>query len=721
MKSTTSFPLIASLVLFSITRMPAVACGPYSPIIPTPEFFALSEPHKPMSYYERDENLKLWQALTSRQIPLADIEEAVYEDSWSRYSELTGYAPQRTDNLFYTYLNNSDDRELSNFLEMAKLLEEHWSNTRSPWYYPQDRSSDGGIEDFHRFANQFRDYKGKRLRDRYALQVSRALFASREYSACIEHFDTAFADIPESNLMKRMAQRYVAGCWSRLGEKQRGDSIFALAGDVWSITANEPAEYMARHNPNAPQLMEYIRSRASDSAFMVKMNHIARQLLRKRQVRHRGDWHFLSAYVCNEFNYNASLAREQIRCAANQSFSTNELKDLAHAYKMKLDAQSGNRKTLLRDLEWMESMTDPCRPEAGEWIRRCRNIIYADWIPRLWTKQDYSTAILLCAYADNLMTGNQRTIIWERGAWMDETWTSYYIPPVRSISTDEMRDNEEQHNELDYSCLSFQMAGSLTSGQLAAAYRRIISDEPLYNFLRRKARTDRDYYYELIGTLALREENFARAEHYLSRVSEHYLKTMNICKAGYLAKDPFRPYPSRWKEVSSSYSDETWAVEHEASRHISRSNCLAKLEFARKMQTYKKAGKHGKTADERGMAHLMYAIGRRNSLEECWALTQYWRGDGTGIFEPDLQYWNDDFAENHYGFLYDYVHTIGYKCTEARYEHEIKAAMSMLASDEAKAKAEYMLGNVATVIKHYGNTSTAQHVRASCDNWKSWL
>ena len=45
----------------------------------------------------------------------------------------------------------------------------------------------------------------------------------------------------------------------------------------------------------------------------------------------------------------------------------------------------------------------------------------------------------------------------------------------------------------------------------------------------------------------------------------------------------------------------------------------------------------------------------------------------------------------------------------------------MLQSEESKAKAEYILGNLGTIIKHYGNTTTAQYIKKSCDDWRSWL
>ena len=117
----------------------------------------------------------------------------------------------------------------------------------------------------------------------------------------------------------------------------------------------------------------------------------------------------------------------------------------------------------------------------------------------------------------------------------------------------------------------------------------------------------------------------------------------------------------------------------------------------------------------------MYAIGRRNSFEECWALTQYWRGGCASIFVPDLQYWEDDFAQKCYAFLYDYEKTIGHKTTEKIYDKELKASLAMLTTDEAKAKAQLTLNNLKAIVKYYGDTSIGQYIKTSCDNWQSWL
>lgn len=441
---------------------------------------------------------------------------------------------------------------------------------------------------------------------------------------------------------------------------------------------------------------------------------IVNKLLKKKEVAYRGDWLFIMAYIVNEFDYNNSAARKHISKALKQKFSSEDLASLAHAYKMKLDAQAGDLSNLLSDLKWIEQKADLLNFDAVEWIGRCQNIIYVDWVPLLWNRRDYSTAILLCAYADNLAPSYKRYEAPNRRL--------LYWAPTKSLSISNIRESEEYTNPIDYGCLSFQMMGSLSSVQLASAYNRILKDNPLYVFLRHKARTDKDYYNELIGTLALREENYSRATTYLSKVSLHYLKTTNIYKEGYLSRNPFSPDPLKRKTFTPpSDGSEPWEPENQTSNHTKKSNPNAKLNFARKMQEYKQQMTNGRTSDEKGLARMMYAIGRLNSFEKCWALTQYWRGDCDRVFLPVQQYWNDDLAQKKYTFLYDYEWTVEQETINTNYNNELNAALAMLTSEEAKAKAQYILNNLKTIVKYHRNTSTGRYVMTSCDNWHSWL
>ncbi|MDE6576859.1 MAG: hypothetical protein K2J82_06205 [Muribaculaceae bacterium] len=675
--------LFALLIIAGFANI--MACGPFYPIIPTPRFFSLGDSYKTMADFDKEENLKLWQQLSSQEIPVSDIEQAVYKDSRDSFlTKSDSLNAANSDNLFYKFLSKSENKDIREFLSAAKELEMIRTDTSSPWYYPAERNSTSLPADFREVMDVFSAYKGKRLKDRYDLQAVRTLFASGKYQECIDFYETAFSSVADSDLMKRMAKRYAAGCWNRLGNKQRADSMFASAGDIWSISAKNPAVYMSRLNPDAPQLMEYIRKHANDSAFMAEIMPVAEKLLRNNKVKNKGDWELLLAFGNYSQKHDRAKARQYINKAADHSFSSPELHDLARVFRMKCDAVYGDSCSLLSDLKWLEEKD----PESGEWQRMTQNIIYEHWVPTLWKRKDFAKAILLCAFADKLPQTN----------------------------------GEEEAS--DYSNYSFQLMGSLSSGQLISAYRNIIRSNPLNNYLRTKARSDRDYYYELIGTLALREENYERAGNYLSMVSNDYLQSLNISKDGYLSRDPFKVYPSRWSSYGSKDEDDYfWERECQAGVHRKRSAPDAKLKFASQMLDYKREMTKGKSADKRGIARLMYAIGRFNSFEECWALTQYWRGNILNRFQPILQYWDlgDKDKEKEYAFMFDYDKTIGHRQTEAVFDKEVAKAMKMLASDEARAEAQYLLGNLKTVIRKYGDTATASHIKSSCDNWNTWL
>ena len=76
-----------------------------------------------MADYDRYENLRLWQALTSSRIPLSDIENAVYRDSKYDFNNHL-IDPTTTNNVFYTYLGNCQDYEVTHLLFTAKRIEE---------------------------------------------------------------------------------------------------------------------------------------------------------------------------------------------------------------------------------------------------------------------------------------------------------------------------------------------------------------------------------------------------------------------------------------------------------------------------------------------------------------------------------------------------------------------------------------------------------------------
>jgi hypothetical protein len=693
--------LLLAISIFAPSQVHILACGPYAPIIPTPSFFELPKDYPGPSGAERNENLRLWQSLTSQEIPLTDIEQAVYKDSQATFDSFTGYGFKRTGNLFYTYINNTGDEETIRLLSLAKELEEQRRDTNSPWYYPRKYGAPKENGDFSHIINTCRRYCGSRLKDRFALQMTRALFASRQYAECAEYVESAFAEFPDDNLMKRMALRYAAGCWTRLGDTGRANIFYARTGDIRSLRDVDPVEFMAQHNPNAPQLIEYLRSVATDSLKMIKARETACRLISDRRIKDKGDWYFLLSFISNEYERKPSAARNRIYSALNSTFSSSRLHDLAYAYKMKMDAKTGCLQSLLPDLKWFEKQCNPLNPDAYEWIRRLRNIIYVDLIPRLWRLHDYSTAIHLCAYADFIDPLYQQSYYYPRSFWNDDSGTENGYTNIH-----------------DYCSLSFQMMQSLSSNQLIEAHRIMAGNNPLHQFLRRKVGIDRDYFYELIGTLAIREENFPRAVYYLKMVDDNYLQSMNINTGGYLARNPFTLNSYGRGGFTLTYDGRNWTAGL-VSDFGDKPQSTAKLEYARKMMEFKRLATHGKNADDRGLGRLLYAIGRINSFGCCWALTQYWNG-WVGLFEPYLDYWDENETEG-YAFLFDFDGSGLWDKLVTEFDSEVDSALLMLASDESRAKAQYVLGNLKTIIKRYPDTKTAGILRTSCDRWSSWL
>ena len=707
--------LTSSLFLLNLSLVfPVKACGPYVPIIPTPNFFTSMNVGKTKSVLEKEHNLHQWQQLTSESIPIGDIEEAVYQDSYKKMYETFCYPHIRTENKFYNFLLNANDWEIIDFLLIAKGLEELRFEYASPWYYPSSRTvecfveSDGSAEERERngalcveksndiqyFIKAIKAYKGTRLQDRYGLQMVRALFASHQYATCIEFYDSAFSKIRDANLFKGMALSYIAGCWMHLGNKEKANKYFVKTGDLWSLQVADPIAYMAEKNPDAIGLLEYLQESSSDSAKMCSLKPIAEQVLKNGKVKSRGDWEFALAYIYGEYQNNYKKAGHHIRKSLQSSFSSKDLRDHAIAYRMKCDAANGISSHLLSDLEWFEKKINLVAPDANEWNRMLQNIIYMQLVPRFWKDKDYATAILLCGYADNMYNFKQ----------------NYFV------SIPEKRKNEELFNSKDYGNLSFQLMGSIESSQLIDVYHKIATKSPLYNHLKKYARTDADYINELIGTLALREENYKRAIVYFSKVSEKYQRTMNVYKRGYLFRNPFEAYPNQ--KSGEDYRKTIWekGTRNDKGNH----SIQIKLRFASEMYCYQQIMRKGKTKDERGLARLRYAIGRRNSFEGCWALTQYWRGECIlSLFYPLLQYWDD--APSVYSFLYDYERNVGHDKTEKLYNRECQKAMAMLSSDKAKAEAEYLLYHLRTIIKRYPNTPIARKIKSSCDNWYLWL
>lgn len=663
------------------------ACGPSYMTPQWADFFSSDHEGYSAAYFERQENLRLWQEATSPDIPLSDIEQVVYKFSADKLF-YNNYYDNNYGNRMLAYIHNRSDNEILYFLTAAKDLEESRAKMNSPWYYPaSDWGGDQGY-DLMEILDRCLEYRGTRLKDRYALQAVRAYFAMRSYDKCIEYFDEAFADFPDTNLLKRMAMSYVSGCWNALGDSIRASEFYIRSGRFDPYDKKHLLEF-ALANPDNPALMAHIQSLSSDSASFCRLVPVAQKILADTKTKNRGDWEFVLAFAAGKHHDDYTTAARLVNRALQHQFSSDDFREHARAFRALTDAKTDNTSRLLADLKWLEGKTAPTEPCASDWLEITKTIAYT-WLPKMWNRGDYATAILLCGCADNF----------RRARSLHRDYSEY--SSYKFFTLDELRASDTVENYYDYSALSFGLMNSLTSQQLIAAKARMTANSPLYTFLKKYARTDDAYIDELIGTIALREENYSLAAAYLARVPESYQRTMNIYKdaGNFLSRDPFTVYPED-QPVGNVYLS---------------TPLNAKLNFARRMLEYRRLATAAPTADERGTARLHYAIGKYNAATKCWALTKY--GYGSYLY---AEYGHTDYDE-FFESIIDYGRGFAsYSKAGEVFRDETRQAIASMATDEAKAQAEYMLFNLKTVVKHYGSTATAQHIKSSCDRWQQWI
>lgn len=110
--------LISALLLFSCVD--AFCCLPIS-YEPREYYMYRVYSSSPSDGGRKEENCRLWQELTSPEIPLSDIESVVYGYTLEQMRGLSGAKDSR--NAFARYIATAKDKEIADFLVVAKTCE----------------------------------------------------------------------------------------------------------------------------------------------------------------------------------------------------------------------------------------------------------------------------------------------------------------------------------------------------------------------------------------------------------------------------------------------------------------------------------------------------------------------------------------------------------------------------------------------------------------------
>ena len=392
------------------------------------------------------QNCELWQRLTSTDIPLKDIHSVVYRYSSKEILRITHLIEGSANdtlmrNQFIRWIVLHKDREIAECLSLAKLCEEIRMEQNDPWYYPttNDRVSIG-LKDI---AYRAQIYKGNRLRDRYALQVIRALFASSQYDACINYWNEVQGFLP-NGLIKQMIRPYIAGAYYRTGAVERAMRIYAECGDIASlifcagkqedkITEIEQLELLYKYDPDSPIFPKILQEQISKTEASIEgywdkpiwntllgLRNFAWKVAREGKATNRAMWYYTAAYLSDQ-NGDTQTALDLL-AKAEKSYGNSYIRESIMILRIYLDAKTCScniayEQRLLEQLRWLDNkirdnIDDKVRQKTISngfwgnysyyyWNDMLRKIVLSAVVPRYIAHGNYIRAIQLANMADN--------------------------------------------------------------------------------------------------------------------------------------------------------------------------------------------------------------------------------------------------------------------------------------------------------------------------------
>lgn len=662
--------------------------------IKTPYFY-------PPSY--KQQNLKTWQQQTDHLIPLDHIEEVVYRYSSSMYEACMKNPQMAKENKFVQYLATGlGSTYPEKLLSLAKRIEEARSSKDDPWYYPASREEgkttlEALLCEVDRLEKDFiagtaaDSFYVRRLQ----LQRVRLLFSLGRYADCIELWENKVQHWNTNELMRSMIKDYIAGAYQHLGNAQIAKQYHLEQGNYqtlaeWSCsrTGNYAAfvREMYDFNPDCADIVApvmqydlcgyYKNGEEEWSDYYEVMQYI----LRTHRSLDMSMWYYTAAYLEDNMGYSYKAAQTISR--ANGKTTSEFMQTNIRLLRIYLDAKTkaydtNYEKQLYTDLRWIDGLVHQEASLVKEkWDTYDAWYVWANYS---FMRDENNSGIKRYRCYPNSML--RKIVLGEVAPRMRKAGK-----PILSIALSNYADNlfftlvEPKNRHCFFN--DFFMSLKTSSAAEAKQYADRVLNPPtaFERFLAAGGYVDKDYLYDIAGTLYLRERNYKKAMEVLSKVSPSYQLRLNT--QDNLSRDPFAATP-KFGNI-----------------HI----VDAKYNFACRMyhlqQTYQNTNID---ANRRANAMLSYATGMRNSYIDVWALTQY--GQGYPVFTAAYEPWMTEEKEVK---------------IQADYEQLVRNAMSLFTEDEAKAAAQLHYQNHHTVVTKYPNTAAAEYVRGHCDTYHDY-
>ena len=685
-----TFCVSAALLL---AAAPAFCCGPYWYLPEEYYMFRALDKKETVQLTDRQANCAAWKALCSPSVDEADVDAVVYGYSLEQMKGLL--KRRRSSNSFERYIARTKDREIADFLVLAKTCEVTRFEMNDPWYYPS--KNDPLRARLEEVISQALSYEGSRLEERYVLQAMRAMFSLGRY-AQVDSLWTARRERLGDGVINKMILGYVAGAAYNSGDEETAVECFKASWDLWSLylhasqygTYSSMLDYAAQCWPDSDRVPGMLQSvvggfeRKSFNTYDVPDKDEMREYLDiclkgASNAREPGVWYYSAAFLADLLDDSAKAS--DILARAEACPGSDFLDGSVRVLRMYLDAKTctydkAYKDRLFAQVKWLDSkiesgITGNVREITASgwdlhisrsyyyWNDMLRKILIGHVAPRM-DKTDPVLALRLRNMADNrlLQIVDRYSTHWYDRDWHDE-------PRVYTMA--QYRAATDIENMFDYSNYFFE---ALDEGDLdgVIAYAGSVGNgqTEFDRYLDARGYVSRDYVNEVIGTRYLRGRKYAEAAEYLAKVSSKYQERTNV--HWYFYREPFSYGP----QAGGSKKD-------------------YKLDFARQMSSLESQIRSRDT-DVRGQALVRYGIGLRSSFDYCWALTQYHLNEGDEWLETAYREKALKDAENY-----------------------IKQGLRTIKDPEIAARSYVSVCLWESAVEKFPDTDVARELRESCD------
>lgn len=532
-------------------------------------------------------------------------------------------------------LRESDDPEVIEYLKLARTCEEMRIKMNSKWYYPS--KNDVVTTSLEGVLQKSLEYKGTKLKDRYALQAARAMFSLGRFEQMCCWWNEVESDIAPGAIREHIIG-YVAGAKYRTGDTEAAFQYYAAIGDVQSIEycLRQEGRYdgylsIAEYSKEYPSVFKTLQNEIKDIEVYynyylsfkpeVFYDYYDIAVKNAEESLDPAPWLYTAAfmkYMQCEYYAAQDLVLKAEKCC-NSQFMSDSIRVLRILIDAELSAYNKEYETkLLEDLKWLdkkicENLTDEIRQKTAEegyylkynasyyyWNDMMRKIVLGTVVPKMVKAGKTPLALLLANYADNRLLALVDRVHTYKWVYENED----YVLIENDYTLSEYRKDSGVFNMYDYSNHYFELLDNDDINISSILEYSKILDAPsgeLQNFLAERVYIDDDYLNDLIGTRYLRIRRYKDAHDYLSMVSKDYQTYLNTYE--YMRRLPFHYYRKKGGKAQTDY----------------------KLNFAKEMLECEEIMFRSSDPNKVGHARIKYGIGMKNSHGWCWALTQYKR------------------------------------------------------------------------------------------------